>query len=149
MVGCIRQRVLVYCPPAPVAGDDIAREYQRAYDLYNLNKHGEALQIFSALRDRNPHHPLADNAQYWVGECYFDLKDPARGTAELEKVLLNFSHSDKYEAALFKLGKYYFEAGNRQRASCYFVQLREEHPKGAYSREVESYLKRCGMSPCW
>jgi TolA-binding protein len=146
--GCVRERILVYCPPVNNASNDYEREYQRAYAFYQCNKFWEALRIFSALRDRNPNHPLVDNAQYWVGECYFDLKDQARATAELEKVLVNYLHSDKCEAALYKLGKHYFEMGCRQKASCYFLQLHEEHPQGPYGREAESYLKRCGMSPC-
>ena len=148
LAGCIRERVLVYCSPVTRSSDDYEQEYQRAYAFYQSNRFWEALRAFSALLDRNPKHPLADDAQYLVGACYLGLKDHTRAIAELKKVLLNFSHSDKCDAALFKLGEHYFETGCRQQASCYFIQLREEYPKSGYAKTAGGYLKRCGMSPC-
>ncbi|MGH7491295.1 MAG: hypothetical protein ACREOO_02745 [bacterium] len=56
LAGCVRERILVYCPPVSVASDDYEREYQRAYALYQCNKFWEALRAFSVLRDRNPKH---------------------------------------------------------------------------------------------
>ena len=49
---------------------------------------------------------LADNAQYWIGECDFALKDYASALEAFHKVF-QYSKTEKDDDAQFKLGLCY------------------------------------------
>ena len=54
---------------------------------------------------------MADNAQYWVGECYYSKKLLNEAVAEFDKVMLLFPKGDKVPAARFRKGVTLMEMG--------------------------------------
>ena len=46
--------------------------YKSAYDELRAGRHEEAEHGFREFVRRYPHHDYADNAQYWLGECFYD-----------------------------------------------------------------------------
>jgi TolA-binding protein len=60
-------------------------------DALVLIKQNRCTQAIPKLRDfirRNPKSPVADNAQYWIGACYYDQKDYSRSIIELNDLVL-------------------------------------------------------------
>ena len=51
-----------------------------------------------------PDSELADNAQYWIGETYYDQADYEKALEEFRKVQANYPTGDKVPAALLKAG---------------------------------------------
>ena len=65
-------------PPASLTATDqaaIQRAYDNAYSNYRLSDYPGAIRGFETFLKTYPKHPLAPNAQYWIGESYFHLKD--------------------------------------------------------------------------
>src|SRR5262245_19916063 len=90
--------------------------YQAAYIDFSKGSYELAINGFRDFLRRYPDHPLASNAQYWIGEAHLAL---ARGHAdarradessralqqavqEFRKVLANYPRGDKAPAALYK-----------------------------------------------
>lgn len=145
--GCCRPAVYSN-PPASAGKADHKQSYDRALELYHAGSYAEALRLFTELRDGGFRPDLSDNAQYWMGECYDALQNRAQAAAAFKKVVLDYKHSDKRDDALYKLGLFYMRSGECQKASCYFIQLRDECPGSEYRREAESALLKCGDFPC-
>ena len=109
--------------PAPRAGARPATDalqpqdiYQAAYIDFSKGSYALAMAGFREFLRRFPDHPLAGNAQYWIGESHFSL---ARGHAnagqadkatqeleqavqELRKVIANYPRGEKAPTALYK-----------------------------------------------
>ncbi len=55
----------------------------------------EAITLYRSVADKHKDHPLADNAQYKIGEIFFKFRnDPAQAYVEFLKVDVNFPSGD-------------------------------------------------------
>jgi tol-pal system protein YbgF len=90
--------------------------YQASYIDFSKGSYALAMAGFAEFIRRFPDHPLAGNAQYWIGESHFSI---ARGYAnsgqtdkvapemelavqEFRKVLANYPRGEKAPTALYK-----------------------------------------------
>jgi tol-pal system protein YbgF len=97
----------------PLQPQDI---YQASYIDFSKGSYALAMAGFREFIRRFPDHPLAGNAQYWIGESHFSI---ARGYAnggqtdkvapemeqavqEFRKVLANYPRSEKAPTSLYK-----------------------------------------------
>ena len=71
---------------------------------------------------------LADDAQYWLAECYYGKKEFAKAVPEFEKVEANYPKSDQLVAALYKLARSQMETGNSARARALFNRIIDDYP---------------------
>lgn len=101
--------------PAPArAGASAEESYQAAYLDFSKGLYPLAVSGFRDFLRRFPDSPLADSAQYWIGEAYFSM---ARATAsqpekarenmeqavqEFRKVVVSYPRGSKVPTALYK-----------------------------------------------
>ena len=105
------------------------RLYRRSYDALRLGKHDEAADGFRDFLRRYPAHELADNAQYWLGECYYDVKDYTSAVREFRRVVERFSHGNKVPDALLKVGFSYLALGSIDAGKQTLEQLVRSYPR--------------------
>ena len=100
---------------APTSGT--AQEaYQSAYQDFSKGRYALAIPAFRDFVRRYPDSPLADSAQYAIGESYFSLarassssgqadkakQELEQSVQEFRRVLLNFPRGSKVPTALYK-----------------------------------------------
>ena len=122
-----------------LSSDEFKKRYVDALSSYQNGRYEEAIQGFSTLNFSESGHPLADNSQYWLGECYYSMKNYKRAILEFEKVM-QFSKSDKQDDSKLKLGLCFLKIGNNQRARAEFKDLLELFPNSEYSQRAQQYL---------
>lgn len=127
-------------PSTRIAGD-YAQRYDQARQLYEQRRYRDAITAFSTLLAEDDRNSLADNCQYWIGECYYGLGNYAQSTAEFQKVLA-FSRSDKLDDAHLKLGLCYLRTGDRARARSELEQLLAIYPNSEYVEKARRYLSK-------
>ncbi|KAA0228862.1 tetratricopeptide repeat protein [candidate division KSB1 bacterium] len=127
-------------PSTRIAGD-YAQRYAQARDLYEQKRYNDAIAVFAALLAQDDRNSLADNCQYWIGECYYGLGNFVQSAAEFQKVLA-FSRSDKLDDAHLKLGLCYLRTGDRARARSELEQLLAIYPNSEYVEKARRYLSR-------
>ncbi|MCP4723818.1 MAG: hypothetical protein GY863_02215, partial [bacterium] len=49
--------------------------YSQALDLFKRRKYRESIGGFSSLLANDKNNSYSDNCQYWIGECYFALRN--------------------------------------------------------------------------
>jgi tol-pal system protein YbgF len=105
------------------------RLYRRSYEALRLGKHDEAADGFREFLRRYAAHDLADNAQYWLGECYYDVKDFASAVREFRRVVERFPHGNKVPDALLKVGYSYLALGSVDAGKQTLEQLVRSYPR--------------------
>ena len=85
--------------------------------------------------------PMADDAQYWLGECYYGKKEYAKAIPEFEKVERNYPKGDQLVPALFKMGRSYEELGEKKKAKVIFQRIVNEFPKSMEAKIAQDRLK--------
>lgn len=121
--------------------------YDRAMSLLRQGKFGEASTGFSTFLRTFADSPLASNAQYWLGECYYGERRFQEAIDEFERVFAFYPSSNKVPAALLKIAYSHIELRELPMARSVFQQLVRTHPQSpeagkAYGRlqEVNAFL---------
>ena len=123
-----------------VSPQEYERKYQEAYELFNAREYNAAAQVFESLLASSVNHNLSDNAQYWIGECHYALRQYDKAIMDFEKVF-TFPKSNKLDDAQFKLGLCYIRKGENQKAKEEFQRLLDVYPKSEYLSRAEGHLQ--------
>jgi len=122
-----------------IAPEEYEMRYQEARDAFEARNYEAAVQYFESLLAASTTHPLSDNAQYWIGESHFALKQYDAAIIDFEKVL-TFPKSNKNVDAQFKLGLCYARKGNSTKAAEEFERLNADYPGNRFEDRVNSIL---------
>ena len=125
----------------PLSPEEYMTEYKTALESFESYEYNRALLIFQRLILSNPDNELADNSQYWLGECYHGIKDYERSILEFEKVF-TFPNNNKMDAAQLKLGICYLRLGNKKGAMEEFSRLSILYPDSEYIPTVNSLMNK-------
>ena len=129
---------------AALQGQRVDTDYREALQLI---REGQCNQAAPKLRDfirKNPKSDLADNAQYWIGACYYGQHDYNRAIRELSDVMLKYPKGDKAPAALLMLAEAFADSGDKIDARLVLQKLINEHPKSEEADQGRQTLKSLG-----
>jgi tol-pal system protein YbgF len=112
-----------------VDGDDPALAlYRRGTSALKAREHAAAITAFRDLVARFPAHDYADNAQYWLGEAFYDQKDYARAITEFRATVSRYPRGNKVPDALLKIGFAYQALGETDKARAALQQVVALYP---------------------
>ena len=116
-------------------------------DAIGLIHQGQCSQAVPKLRDfirKNPKSDLADNAQYWIGSCYYSQRDYNRAIIELNEVLLKYPKADKVPPALLMLADAFADSGDKIDARLILQKLIADHGKSEEAEKARQKLQALG-----
>jgi tol-pal system protein YbgF len=119
-------------PPERIPVEPL-RLYRSALAALRAGKHAPALAAFRRFLVRYPTHDYADNALYWIGECYYDLKEHRSAAREFRGVIERYPRGNKVPDAMLKLGFSYLAAGETATGRQVLESLRRAFPHHASS----------------
>ena len=103
--------------------------FAAAYGDYSRGNYDLAISEFRQYVETYPSSELADNAQYWIGECFYGKKQFNEAIAEFDKVLLLFPKGDKVPGARLKKGMALLDLGQTDAARAEFQAIIKFHPR--------------------
>ncbi|HJY83065.1 MAG TPA: tetratricopeptide repeat protein, partial [Candidatus Binatia bacterium] len=83
------------------------------------------------------------DAQYLIGESYFDQKDYNRAILEFNDVL-KYRRGDKIPAALLRQAQAFLEIGDRTDARLILQKLINDYPNSEQAKEAKDRLQTLG-----
>jgi tol-pal system protein YbgF len=107
---------------------DAKQMWDNAFDDMRRGDYDLAIMQFEEYLSLFGETELADDAQYWLGECYYGKKDYERAIIEFEKVEENYERSNQLVPALYKLARSYQETGNLAKARALFERIISDYP---------------------
>jgi TolA-binding protein len=125
----------------PQAG--ISAAYRAALEDYREHRYKAALAQFSDVLMAAPKGKLADNSQYWLGECYYGMGEFRRAMAEFTKVFA-FAETEKDDDAQVMIARCYNALGESAKALSAYQKLLREYPGSEYmatARKEIEYLR--------
>ncbi len=123
-------------------GADPQADYRRYYAALRAGNHAYAITGFRNFIKRYPSHDYADNAQYWLGEAYYDRKDYEKALVEFRRVVTRYPRGNKVPAALLKIGYCYTSLKQPSKARQAFTQLKTVYPKGRPAELASAQLAK-------
>ena len=131
--------------PAPAnrrpAVQDVRVLYENALQAFDGQDYGQATQLFKQILTHDGKGHLADNAQYWLGECAYAVEDYT-GSLEAFKRVFQFHETEKDDDAQLKLGFCYLKLGDSESALIEFKRLTVDYPQSEYLSRAEEQIRR-------
>jgi len=113
--------------------------YRDAYETLQKGDMEGARRKFEAFLKQYPNTELSDNAQFWIGETYYQKKDYEKAILEYEKVIVTYPEGEKVSSALFKQALAFLELGDKTNARNLLKRVMERYPQ---SDQAEMAKKR-------
>ncbi len=102
--------------------------YNMARSDYLKGNFELAIEGFSIYKSQFPESPLADDAVYWIGECYFSQEKYDDAVEHFNELILNHPNGDKIPAAYLKKGISLAAQGKKEEALSAFKLLITKFP---------------------
>ena len=118
--------------------DGIYQAAKQAFDQGDLEL---AREKFQKLIDTYPKSTMADNAQFWIGEIYYNEKWYEKAILEYQKVIENYPKGNKVQSSLLKQGFSFFNLGDKANARLIFTELIKKYPKSNEAEIAKKKLK--------
>lgn len=120
------------------------KDYDEAWRLVERKDFRAAIPRFRVFLKKYPNSDFADNAQYWLGECYYGLKEYDQAILEFDAVRRKYPKSDKVPAALLKQGFAFAELGDKVDARLILQELVDRFPQSEEAGRAKQRLKTLG-----
>jgi tol-pal system protein YbgF len=124
--------------PALSAEDNL---YESALAKFKAGKSEEALAGFKHFLGNHPKSKLADNAQFWVGECYFSLKQYEQAILAYQEVIKNYPEGNKVSSAMLRQALAFTEIKDTTSAKLLFKKIVKSYPNSSEAKIAEAKLK--------
>lgn len=92
-----------------------------------------------------PESPFADNALYWIGECYFSQKDFEKAIEQFNQLLLSYPRGDKIPAAYLKKGISFMELEKKEEALSVLKLLISKYPLEEETKIAQQKIKELSL----
>lgn len=114
--------------------------YGAAYELFKEAKYDKAREAFESFLKQYPDTEYSDNAQFWVGECYYFEKKYEKAIVEYEKVTKAFPDGNKAPYAILKQGLSFLKLGDKASAKLLLQQVTKDYPNTSQARIARAKL---------
>jgi tol-pal system protein YbgF len=115
--------------------------YDRGYTLFHQGRFVDAEASFQRFLQGNPDSELADNAQYWIGECRYTRGDHRGALAAFREVVEKHPKGNKVSDAMLKAGQCLEALGDIEGARVTYREVGRRFP-GTTAADVAEERRR-------
>lgn len=126
---------------AAAESDAIRRDYEAAWRTLDKKDYKAATTRFREFIKKYPKSTLAGNAQYWIGESLYALKEFDQAIIEFDAVRRRYPQGEKVPAALLKQGFAFAELGEKVNARLILQEVVEKYPQSPEAGRAKQRLK--------
>lgn len=134
----------VTAPPAGASNDigSARRAYDNALATYRAGDFQGAIAGFDALVKRYPRDALAPNAQYWIGDAWFNLRDFRAAANAQQALIANYPESPKVPDAMLNLSSAQLALGENPAARRTLEDLIARFPQSDAAEKARQRLAK-------
>ncbi|MDD5723687.1 MAG: tol-pal system protein YbgF [Syntrophales bacterium] len=110
----------------PAAGRE--ESYANAYAIFQSGRYDTAKEEFRKFLKAFPNSEYSDNAQFWIGECYYFQEKYEEAIIEYESVMQNYPKGNKVPNALLKQAFSFLKLGDKASAKLLLQGVIKDYP---------------------
>ncbi len=124
------------------ASSEEQRVYGQSFDALKAGSYSIAITGFKDFLTSYPNSPLAENAQYWLGESYYVTHDLDSASTAFRNVLQKWPNSRKTPDAMLKLGYAQLDQKKVSEGRNTLSQVVQKYPGTDAARHATDRLQR-------
>lgn len=114
--------------------------YERALATFREGKYEQSIGLFNAFLSKYPQSDLADNAQFWVGECHMSLKQYEQAILAYQQVIKKHPKGNKVPNALLRQAVAFAEIKDTTSAKLLLKKVIKEYPNSSEAQIAKAKL---------
>lgn len=118
--------------------DEALYETSRAF--YNNEEYDQALKGFKSFLEKFPESDLADNAHFWIGECFMALKEYEHAIRAYQEVIEKYPKGNKVPNAMLRQAVAWLEIGEKISSKYLLDKILKNYPDSPEAKIAEKYL---------
>ena len=115
-------------------------EYEAAMTVFKGGDYKAAATALGEFVRRYPASGYAANAQYWLGNAYYALRDYPKAIAAQEVVVATYKDSAKAPDAMLNMGTIYTEMKDKKAAKKVLLDLTKQYPDSTAAATAKDRL---------
>jgi tol-pal system protein YbgF len=139
------EKVPVVKPEKEEAKGSLKSKDLELYDIsmayFNQGKYEEAMDSFKDFLKRYPKSDRADNAQFWVGECYMSLKQYEQAILAYQEVIKKYPKGNKVPNALLRQAIAFLEIKDKTSSRLLLKKVIKKYPRSNEAKIAKIKLK--------
>ena len=126
---------------APASTGDENSDYNAAVSLaLEKKQYDQAISAFQAFIKQYPKSTYLPNANYWLGQLYYNKGKKDDAAYFYAVVVKNFPKSPKSSDAMYKVGVIMQEKGQADKAKAVFTQVVKQYPNTDAAKQAQKRL---------
>lgn len=121
--------------------DGARRDFESGWRLFERRDYRAAAGRFREFVKKYPKSRIAGNAQYWLAESHYGLKEYDKAIVEFDEMRRRYPQSDKVAGALLRQGFAFAELGEKLNARLVLQDVVEKYPQSPESARAKQKLK--------
>jgi len=114
--------------------------YLQAFGDYASGRYQAAIHGFETFLQRFPNNSYASNAQFWLGDCYFNQQQYPLSIQEFERVLNDYPSAPKSPDSLLKIAIAQLQLGATDEARLAIDTLSQRYPKSTATQKAQELV---------
>jgi tol-pal system protein YbgF len=119
----------------------VKTDYEIAWRALEKKDYRLAISRFKEFLQKHPKSKLAINAQYWIGESHYALREFDQAILEFDAVRSRYPQADKVPAALLKQGFAFAELGEKVNARLILQEVVEKYAQSPEAAQAKQKLR--------
>src|SRR5688572_16683876 len=121
--------------------ETIRRDYEVPWRNLEKRDYRIAIARFKDFQKKHPKSTLAGNAQYWIGESHYALREFDQAVIEFDAVRTRYPEAAKLPAALLKQAYAFAELGEKTNARLLLQEVVEKYAQTPEAIQAKQKLK--------
>jgi tol-pal system protein YbgF len=121
--------------------ESVRSDYEIAWRALEKKDYRVAISRFKEFLQKHPKSKLANNAQYWIGESHYALREFDQAILEFDAVRSRYPQADKVPAALLKQGFAFAELGEKVNARLILQEVVEKYAQSPEAAQAKQKLR--------
>jgi len=133
-------------PGAPSAAGDSqeVQQYRAALAKWREGDSAACVDLFGKFLQTYPASEYADDATYWLADCYFKQGNFSAAVLRFDDVARQYPSGDKAADALYRQGEALLRMGHGTAAGNAFEKVLRDYPNSARAPEAKRQLQLLG-----
>ena len=110
--------------------------------MLKAGQYEDSIAAFDSYLATYPGSQYADNAQYWLGEAYYVMRQFEPAIEQYQRLIQSYPASKKQSHAMLKIAYSYDELGQGEQARAVLNDLKARFPGSAAARLADERLQR-------
>ncbi|MDH4120689.1 MAG: tol-pal system protein YbgF [Deltaproteobacteria bacterium] len=124
--------------------------YKKGFSLFANGNYKQAVIVLEDFLKRYPDDNNSDNAQFWIGESYFQMKAYDQAERGFRNVLRHYEHrstQDGYKTpdAIYRLGVIFIAREKTRQAEYYLSEVVARYPDSSAAQKAQRELDALQM----